>query len=647
MEVFLSCKCFLNWTLLCVIAAHQVSTAAIEPKDTYQSLTDSQGFYNKDDHVFVLNAANFKSNIYGSKSSWLVEFYNSWCGFCRRFAPTWKELAQDILAWKDIVVVAAIDCADDDNNPICREYEVMHYPMLKFFSVNARLGSFGIEIDKGKDMEKLRQNVIDQLEKEQQEGRGLTWPNITPYRGMETSQLWKSVRQSVQYSFLIFETADSFLGTEVILDMHRVNKIHIRSVTSDNEPLCILHKIIKFPTLLVLSRNNTSKIINVRTPTREGFRHAIKEYMLSQGISIELQKTPERSMESPGLQTLDVHKKLDEVDIKHPIKVYGDVLFQLDLETVLRYSLNHEITLTKLIEGEKMQALKSYVNVLAKYFPLRRSGVVFLDVIRDILVEKESLLGKEFIQIIRSTEEEMFPVYSGPQEWIACKGSTNNYRGYPCGLWIMFHMLSVNSAIQNKGNAQHDPTEVLRAMHGYIKNFFGCADCSEHFQEMAARNKIFDVKTANESILWLWKSHNEVNNRLAGDETEDPYHKKIQYPSQEYCSSCRHANGSWNENEVLSYLNKKYSYSGINYYGSDGKSDELPKEKIEIRQERLAQEKYVPQRKLGWDFTIFDISICVVLYVVSAAILVLVCIKFAVKRTYRKKVYVYNHLGKV
>ena len=29
--------------------------------------------------------------------------------------------------------MGAIDCANDDNMPTCREYEVMGYPTLKFF----------------------------------------------------------------------------------------------------------------------------------------------------------------------------------------------------------------------------------------------------------------------------------------------------------------------------------------------------------------------------------------------------------------------------------------------------------------------------------------------------------------------------------
>lgn len=85
-------------------------------------------------------------------------------------------------AWRDIVVIAAIDCAVDDNNPICREYEIMHYPTLKYFPINAHSSFMGIVVDKGDSVDDVRHNLIKRLEKEQEEGRGITWPNITPYR---------------------------------------------------------------------------------------------------------------------------------------------------------------------------------------------------------------------------------------------------------------------------------------------------------------------------------------------------------------------------------------------------------------------------------------------------------------------------------
>lgn len=36
-------------------------------------------------------------------------------------------------AWQNILVIAGIDCADDNNVAICREYEVMGYPSIRFF----------------------------------------------------------------------------------------------------------------------------------------------------------------------------------------------------------------------------------------------------------------------------------------------------------------------------------------------------------------------------------------------------------------------------------------------------------------------------------------------------------------------------------
>lgn len=58
----------------------------------------------------------------------------------------------------------------------------MHYPMLKYFSVNAHPPSLGLLMEKYDDINELRHSLIDLLEREQQEGRGISWPNIAPYR---------------------------------------------------------------------------------------------------------------------------------------------------------------------------------------------------------------------------------------------------------------------------------------------------------------------------------------------------------------------------------------------------------------------------------------------------------------------------------
>ncbi|XP_076243509.1 sulfhydryl oxidase 1 [Calliopsis andreniformis] len=620
---------------LCVISLITVNCNAAT-KESYQSVT--QGLYDANDNVTVLNVTNFKSSVYKDTKGWLVEFYNSWCGFCFRFAPLWKAFASDVYAWKDIVVIAAIDCANDDNNPVCREYEIMYYPMLKYFSVNAHPSSLGLVMEKYDNVNELRYNLIDLLEKEQQEGRGTSWPNITPYRNYETSNIWKAVPSTVKYFFLLFEKIDSHLGAEVILDMHKITTVQIRRVRSDNELLCETNKITNFPSLIVFSRNETQKSLKITIPTREGTYNTIREFIISKGENIDQQLTKHYPIETENYKsTTSTSKQLQETERPENTEIINDHMYQLDLENVLRYSISHEIPLHKVIKNEKMNALKKYLSVLAEYFPLR-NGNIFLETIRDIIKRRDNVTGEEFSQIVKSLEEEISSVYSGPSQWIGCKGSEKRYRGYPCGLWTMFHMLTVNYAIKNN-DTDHDPKKILEAMHGYIHHFFGCTDCAQHFVQMASKNNIFNVSNLNDSILWLWSAHNEVNARLSGDDMEDPKHKKIQYPAVKHCPNCRYENGTWNKENVLRYLKTKYSYKGINYQDSSNK----PKRndgKMKVRQERLVLSKYTSTKKIGWDFTIFDISICVVLYVASAIILILVCIKFAVKRKYRKKVYV-------
>ncbi|EFN87085.1 sulfhydryl oxidase 1 [Harpegnathos saltator] len=646
-------KTMLRLCPLIILMMVRNSIAGVPRRDQYQSLIGSQGLYNASDDVMILNATNFKTTIYGSTKGWLVEFYNSWCGFCYRFAPTWKALASDIFSWNDIVVVAAIDCADDENNPICRDYEIMHYPMLKYFSVNAHPPFLGIVIEKGDSVDSVRHNLVNMLETEQQEGRGSTWPNIAPYRNVEITDVWKTASNSVKYFFLIFENTDSHLGTEVILDLHSINSLQIRRVTSDNELLCVTNKVTKFPTLIAFSRNESHRVINVRIPTRQGVRRAIKDYVLAKGVNIYEASTTTTTRTTTTTTTTgtlrDTHQTTMEIIEKTreeeqlTSKKKDDYLYQLDLENALRYSINHEIPLTKSIEDEKMEALRRYLAVLATYFPLRRSNM-YLEVIRDVVESKTRITGEEISQLAKTTEEEMSPVYSGPRQWIGCKGSMDSYRGYPCGLWTMFHTLTVNFALENRDESrdslQDDPAAVLRAMHGYIENFFGCADCAAHFIEMAMRNGMFDIRSRDESILWLWRAHNEVNARLSGDNTEDPEHKKIQYPSSEHCAVCKFANNSWNEEEVLQYLKYKYRYSSIKYDGIDNNENTdsmINSNGSRVRRpERLAME--TKHTNAGEGLNGFDISIWLVLYVLSSVIFALVCSREL--KSYKRRMWV-------
>lgn len=88
----------------------------------------------------------------------------------------------------------------------------MHYPMLKYFSINAHPPSLGIVIEKGDSVDSVRHNLISRLETEQQEGRGSTWPNIAPYRYV--------------INFLIPDFF--FINKKFIFGFHQLYVIHLK-----------------------------------------------------------------------------------------------------------------------------------------------------------------------------------------------------------------------------------------------------------------------------------------------------------------------------------------------------------------------------------------------------------------------------------
>ena len=103
---------------------------------------------------------------------------------------------------------------------------------------------------------------------------------------------------------------------------------------------------------------------------------------------------------------------------------------------------------------------------------------------------------------------------------MGCKGSSAQYRGYPCSVWQLFHSLMVNAAIKG------DPSMVLggsssvaKAMVNYVHYFFSCRHCAENFRLKVETLGGFLPNTPRDSILWLWQIHNMANVKLRGNKT--------------------------------------------------------------------------------------------------------------------------------
>ena len=124
--------------------------------------------------------------------------------------------------------------------------------------------------------------------------------------------------------------------------------------------------------------------------------------------------------------------------------------------------------------------------------------------------------------------------------------------------------------------------QTLDAIVGYVKHFFSCSECATHFAAMAATRE-FSIRTMAErggrdrAALWLWRAHNTVNERLAGEQESSrevepkgsalAEFAKPRWPTRQRCASCHRVHldhhgakprVEWDHGPVLRQLSSSY-----------------------------------------------------------------------------------------
>lgn len=260
------------------------------------------------------------------------------------------------------------------------------------------------------------------------------------------------------------------------------------------------------------------------------------------------------------------------IKLRPKYSVLKDKVYMVDIENTLFFAFNHEISLYSMLTGKPLLALKDFVRVLVKYLPTRPLVHNYLTKIDEFLNKftiKSELSHILYSSKLESLESELsyLPL---PRPWKGCLGSESKYRGYTCGLWTLFHTLTVNAFLRRRMDKDYDPHETLRAIHGYVKYFFGCTECSNHFQQMYAIDAEKSVIKPKDEIFWLWHAHNKVNKRLSGDITEDPEHPKQLFPPHHACPSCwtdKDGEMSLDKEESVKFIIEMYS---IENFAMDG-----------------------------------------------------------------------------
>ncbi|KFO21492.1 Sulfhydryl oxidase 2 [Fukomys damarensis] len=583
-------------------------------------------------------------------------------GQSRRLSWAWVPmLGAD---WAAAIRVAVLDCAEEENQEVCRTYDIHFYPTFRYFKAFTKEFTTG-ENFRGPDRElrTVRHTMIDFLQNHTDGSWPPACPALDPTPPRDILALLGSRRG--HYVAVLFESNSSYVGREVILDLIPYENIVVSRVLNGDRAVLEKLGVAAVPSCYLIHPNGSHGLIHVAKPLRSFFSSYLKSLPHVRKKSLSLPEKPNKE-ESPEVV---VWREFDRAK-----------LYTADLESGLHYLLRGELAAHRSLAGAELKTLRDFVTIVAKLFPGRPPVRKLLVTLQEWLatLPLDRIPYNAVLDLVNNKMRISGIFLPSRVRWVGCQGSRPELRGYPCSLWKLFHTLTVQASTQPDALAgtgfEEDPQAVLQSMRSYMRTFFGCRECGQHFEEMAAES-LDTVKTADQAVLWLWRRHNAVNSRLAGQLSEDPKFPKVPWPTPDLCPACHEeikGLDSWQEGQVLAFLKQHYGSSNlIDTYSvdlgdtGDGRGEQdasslrLPQEpglrtglsgsphyRLDARAQsprgpRVREEAEAAAPFLGIGFSSLDMSLCVVLYVASSLFLMLMYFFFRV-RSKRWKVRLYH-----
>lgn len=202
-------------------------------------------------------------------------------------------------------------------------------------------------------------------------------------------------------------------------------------------------------------------------------------------------------------------------------------------------------------------------------FKLRRLATEIFNNIDDIAQSEESLIALV----------DQYPPKKKTWSLSCTRGIPS--MGYTCGLWELFHIMTIGLVEYNAMLGAEDDYPYYRPADGgavirdFVEHFFDCEVCRTHFlasydacaYEGCKRltSYVGEVIEWIELPMWLFEFHNGVNVRLMKERAErEGWTPTLQdeinvhWPSRKDCPSCWRDDGRWEAGNVYLFLRLTY-----------------------------------------------------------------------------------------
>ncbi|TYZ64289.1 hypothetical protein PybrP1_013122 [[Pythium] brassicae (nom. inval.)] len=184
------------------------------------------------------------------------------------------------------------------------------------------------------------------------------------------------------------------------------------------------------------------------------------------------------------------------------------------------FTLENQLFLgTDVLEGARYAAAMQWLGALAASFPLEVNRAAFASLAE--AAGREPRWAKPAWLALMAQWKRISQRTTFPRNLLASNEEAGwaNCGTYTCGLWTLFHSMSVGVDAALSPNSPvpvRRPSEVAAAIRAFVEHFFGCELCVKHFlaanppsviEALAAR----DAEGPQALVVWLWRMHNKVN----------------------------------------------------------------------------------------------------------------------------------------
>lgn len=346
--------------------------------------------------------------------------------------------------WQSLVKVYAFDCSSDENNDLCREFEVMAYPTIRYFPPNYSKGdkTIGTAIHYHEE-----QQLIDALalSLSLETNPPKSWPNITLHKVDDLKSIFAEIPASkeIKYAILIIEKqiGNGTFGIQTILNFPDVKEILFQRISANSTFVQSMNLSFVNYTLVVVDRDCKTEALPVQAETQESMQSSIEAFLSKHSIRFETTtvKTSETKPKSANSKIEDVINEMQDQAIFEKIKTMRGVIFRADLEQAVRYSLFHEIPMAVALDGERLLALRRFVNILYKYFPFSEEGKSFISKVNDFLNQGQDAIKSEAYK--EMLEEFQFANLFSATRYVGCYSKIQGMVDYSL-FRISLHSLS-------------------------------------------------------------------------------------------------------------------------------------------------------------------------------------------------------------